>query len=76
MTHNAAVTLSILAMAMAAPSQDSKDKKDEKKYYTSYLGKAPPKLTIGEKDWINTKAPLTLEGLKGKVVWLEFSYTH
>ncbi len=63
-----------LALAMTAGL--AQEKKEDKKYFASFLGKAPPKLTIGEKDWINAKAPITLEGCKGKVVWLQFSYSH
>ena len=40
----------------------------------SFKGKAPPELTIPEKGWINSKKPLTLAGLKGRVIWLEFSF--
>ncbi len=75
-----AITIpAILALAMAtgfARDPSGQDKKEDKKYFASFLGKAPPKLTIGEKDWINAKAPITLEGCKGKVVWLQFSYSH
>jgi hypothetical protein len=45
----------------------------DKKYRNSYIGKAPPELA-GE--WLNVKEAPTLAKLKGKVVWLEFSYTH
>lgn len=53
-------------MALLCAAQD-------RKYRNSYLGKAPPELA-GE--WLNVKEPLSLAKLKGKVVWLEFSYTH
>jgi hypothetical protein len=69
-------TAALLALCLATSSAQEGKEKKEPKYFNSYLGKAPPKLTIGDKDWINTKTPLTLEGLKGKVVWLEFSYSH
>lgn len=26
--------------------------------------------------WLNTDGPISLESLKGKVVWLEFSFLH
>ncbi len=38
-----------------------------------YSGKAPLPIDRGG-TWINTDGPLTLEGLKGNVVWLEFSF--
>jgi hypothetical protein len=33
-------------------------------------GKAPPALTVGS--WLNTKAPIALADLRGKVVLLDF----
>jgi hypothetical protein len=42
--------------------------------FTSFKGKTPPALIIPENGWINSKKPLELEKLKGRVVWLEFSF--
>lgn len=42
-------------------------------YFNSYLGQAPPALGAG--NWINSDG-LTLDALKGQVVWLEFSFLH
>ena len=39
----------------------------------SYLGKAPPELAAAKEQWLNSE-PLTLAGLKGKVVWIEFGF--
>ena len=70
------ITFGAAILALAMTTGLAQDKKEETKYFASFKGKAPPKLTIGEKDWINSKSPLTLEGCKGKVVWLQFSYSH
>ncbi len=43
-------------------------------YSNSYQGKAPPELT--GRQWLNAPAPLTLKGLKGRVVYLEFGFLH
>lgn len=60
-------TLAVMALAMLAAPQD-------KIYSNSYLGKAPPEL-VSEKDHgFNAKDALKLEKLKGRVVWLEFSF--
>lgn len=48
----------------------------DRKVRNSYLGKAPPELAADADTWLNAKEPLSLSKLKGKVVWLEFSYTH
>ncbi len=40
----------------------------------SYLGKSPPEIVSESHHWIGTPAPLTLEKLKGKVVWLHFNF--
>ena len=40
----------------------------------SYKGKAPPELVNVKAKWLNTAAPLTLEGLRGKPVWVEFGF--
>ena len=47
---------------------------DAKPNANSYRGKAPPELSAPAGDWINAKAPLTLAGLKGKVVYLQFGF--
>ena len=61
----------ILVLAASALAADGK-----KIYSNSYMGKAPPELAAGEGHWINASEPLTLAGLKGKVVWLEFGFLH
>ncbi len=43
------------------------------KMYGSFLGKTPPSLESGG-TWFNADAPLTIKGLAGNVVWLEFSF--
>jgi hypothetical protein len=43
-------------------------------YYNSYKGKTPPELVSEKEHWLNSKKPLTLEKLRGRVVWLEFSF--
>ena len=43
--------------------------------YGSFLGKTPPSLEGGG-TWLNADSPLTIKGLAGSVVWLEFSFMH
>lgn len=57
----------LLGAAAAATGQDEP-------YYNTYKGKAPPELVSEKDQWLNTKNPLTLEKLRGRVVWLEFSF--
>ena len=65
--------LAVLAVAAcAAPFLDSA--RDKQEYFNSYKGKAPPELVSAQGDWINSDKALTLKGLQGKVVWLEFSF--
>jgi hypothetical protein len=59
--------LAALALAAALPAQGDF-------MANSYKGKAPPELASEGKLWFNSAGPLTLAGLKGKVVWLEFSF--
>lgn len=40
----------------------------------SLRGKVPPELVAQKKHWIGTTEEVTLEKLKGRVVWLEFNY--
>src|SRR5574341_741193 len=47
---------------------------DGRKYCNSYKGTAPPELASEAKHWINASEAIRLEKLKGKVVWLEFSF--
>jgi hypothetical protein len=46
----------------------------QEQYFTSYQGKAPPELASAKEDWFNAAVPLTLAQLKGRPVWLEFSF--
>lgn len=46
----------------------------DRKLGNSYLGKAPPELTAEKGQWLNAPDGLTLEKLRGKVVWLEFGF--
>lgn len=39
----------------------------------SFLGERPPELVFEAECWINTE-PLTLEKLRGKVVWLQYHF--
>ena len=39
----------------------------------SFLGERPPELVFESEWWINTE-PLTLEKLRGKVVWLQYHF--
>ncbi len=41
--------------------------------YGSFLGRTPPSLEAGG-TWLNAETPLTIAGLAGSVVWLEFSF--
>ena len=58
--------VSLIAFAPAC-AQDEKN-------FNSYKGKAPPELASEKDHWINSTEALSLEKLKGKVVWLEFSF--
>jgi len=55
-----------LLLGGLALAQDEEPKK--------FKGKAPPELTIEAKNWLNAKKPVKLADLKGRVVWLEFSF--
>jgi len=59
--------LPALAIALAAAQGP--------KTHRSFLGEAPPELVIPEEGWLNAATPLTLESLRGRVVWLEFSFS-
>ena len=61
----ASLVLALITLAGCGPGGSS--------YFNSYQGKAPPEL--GNGSWINSDG-LTLAELKGKVVWLEFSFLH
>lgn len=67
-------SLTLLAAAAlslgAALSQDGGSKT-----YGSFLGGAPPELELPRDGWLNAEQPLSLSGLRGKVVWLEFSFS-
>jgi thiol-disulfide isomerase/thioredoxin len=43
-------------------------------YARSLEGDVPPALDTASTTWLNTEAPLTLSALRGKVVYLEFTF--
>ncbi len=43
-------------------------------YSNSYKGRTPPEIASEKGDWLNSTEALKLEKLRGKVVWLEFSF--
>lgn len=60
------VAAAALLLAGMAFAQDEEAK--------SFKGKTPPELEIEGKNWLNSKTPVKLAALKGRVVWLEFSF--
>ncbi len=65
-----ATTLFLIA-ALSVASACADDPKYER---NSYLGTQPPELVSEKEHWIGASEPLTLEKLKGKVVWLHFNF--
>jgi hypothetical protein len=43
-------------------------------YALTLHGEVPPPLETAGVTWLNTDVPLTLAGLRGKVVYLEFGF--
>jgi hypothetical protein len=41
-------------------------------YFNSFMNQAPPEMAGGA--WLNSSEPLSLASLRGRVVWLEFSF--
>ena len=74
---NLAAPLAAAALAAAAalvPVLQDGGKEEPRKQFNSYLGKAPPEIAVPADGWFNSK-PLSLKGLRGKVVWLESSFS-
>jgi hypothetical protein len=46
----------------------------QKYNFTSYLGKQPPELVSRQEHWLGWHEQVTLEKLKGQVVWLQFNF--
>ncbi len=65
---------SMLVFALAITGLASSDALGQKNSRNSYLGKAPPEIVSEAGHWIGASEPLTLEKLKGKVVWLTFNF--
>jgi hypothetical protein len=64
-----AVAVAFLLAGMVFAQED-----EEQVHSNSYKGKAPPELKIDAKHWLNAKKAPKLADLKGRVVWLEFSF--
>ena len=45
------------------------------RYFNSYIQQTPPELAAAGA-WINSQETLSLAALRGRVVWLEFSFLH
>lgn len=78
----AAAVLVLAGMALASATPESGGPvpiptgggQDEKIHTNSYKGKAPPELEVAKENWVNAKDAVKLGKLKGRVVWLEFSF--
>jgi hypothetical protein len=40
----------------------------------TFLGAAPPELVSEPSQWLGAAPPVTLAGLRGRVVWLQFNF--
>lgn len=46
----------------------------QKHGFNSYLGKHPPELVSKQEHWLGWQEQVTLEKLKGNVIWLQFNF--
>ena len=67
-------TLPLVAMWMSAMVFSSTQAQSVDGYCPNYDGRMPPKLNVAENGWMNYDGELSLEKLRGHVVWLEFSF--
>ncbi len=42
--------------------------------FRSFKGRVPPEIVSSERHWVNASRAVTLERLRGKVVWLQFNF--
>jgi AhpC/TSA family len=68
--------LAVASVALMLPVQaQDEEKEKEPKEHKSFKGKTPPELASDAANWVNGgKDVPKLEKLRGRVVWLEFSY--
>ena len=69
--HHRLLIFGLLAMAVFTTHEYALAQKHNR---NSYLGKSPPEIVSESHHWIGASEPLTLEKLKGKVVWLHFNF--
>ena len=60
----------LLSVFIILPAQAQ----NEREYCPNYDGKIPPSLQVAANGWMNYDGELSLEKLRGHVVWLEFSF--
>ena len=65
----AALTVAMLCGSCAKPMARSG------KNFNNYMNQTPPELAAAGA-WINSQETLSLAALRGRVVWLEFSFLH
>ena len=64
----------LIARCLAALLRTSDSAPGQNHDRNSYLGKSPPEIVSESHHWIGASEQLTLEKLKGKVVWLQFNF--
>ncbi len=47
---------------------------EEQIYSNSYKGTTPPELETAAENWLNSESAHTLESLRGRLVYIEFSF--
>lgn len=47
---------------------------DQTPSYKAFLGSVPPELLSNREHWSNSDQLITLAGLKGNLVWLQFNF--
>ena len=70
-TASLVLALTALLGSGAAVAQD-----EQEAFFKSFQGKRPPELIDRAEHWLNWKGDISLEKLRGHVVWLEFSFIH
>ncbi len=66
------VMLVLLASGTIQPSASQAP--DGETLRLPFMGDSPPELVSQNEHWLTKSPPVTLAGLKGKVIWLQFNF--
>ena len=68
------LSVMLLLLASETIQPPASPKQDGETLRMPFMGNSPPELVSQDEHWLTKSPPVTLAGLKGKVIWLQFNF--